>query len=59
MRCDLANRRNTSRQRNWLLLGYAADELHVLARVGDLEEGRFYYSSALEYYDLANRENTL
>jgi hypothetical protein len=57
MRCDLANRRNASRRRSWLLPGCAADELRVLARVGDLEESRFHYSSALERYDLANREN--
>jgi hypothetical protein len=57
MRCDLANRRNASRRRSRLLPGCAADELRVLARVGDLEEGRFHHGSALERYDLANREN--
>ena len=56
MRCDLANRRNASRRRSWLLPGCAVDELRVLARLGDLE-GRFHHGSALERYDLANREN--
>jgi hypothetical protein len=29
MRCDLANRRNASRRRGWLLPSCTADELHV------------------------------
>ena len=29
MRCDLANRRNASRRRGWLLPGCAVDELRV------------------------------
>jgi hypothetical protein len=50
MHCDLANRRNASRRRSWLLPGCAADELR------GLEEGMFHHDSALERYDLANRE---
>jgi hypothetical protein len=59
MRYDLANRRNILRQYSQLLPGYTTDKLYVLAHVSNLEESRFYYNSALEYYDLANRKNTL
>jgi hypothetical protein len=32
MRYNLANRRNASRRRRWLLPGFAVDELHVGVR---------------------------
>jgi hypothetical protein len=56
---DLANRKNTLRKYSRLLSSCTTDELHILARVDNLEESRFYYNSILEYYNLANRENTL